>query len=162
MNFSYSQLGELISPLGETFFLNGTNWTFSYSPIGETISPLGETLSPHGEKFQNLYLYLFYKYLCFFLFLTAIGLGFNTPLSFFHLMEEEVCFFHFKVKKTCLCDNFSPAGEKSSQFQVFFTSKWKKRDLGKIVKNHRMYVGRKWWNVSFAFPMLSQCIFQIF
>ena len=143
LNFSYSPLGELISPLGETFFFKWHKLNFfiftirwNYFTTWRNTFTYRWNLSPHGEKFQNLYLSLFYKYLCFFLFRTTIGLGFNTPLSLFHLMEEEVCFFHFKVKKTCLCDNFSPAGEKSSHFQVFFTSKWKKSDLGKIVKNH--------------------------
>ena len=45
------------------------------------------------------------------------GIQFSPlPLSF---TGRGSVFFHFKVKKTCLCDNFSPAGEKSSHFQVF-------------------------------------------
>ena len=66
----------------------------------------------------------------------TIGLGFNTPFSLFHSMEEEVCFFHFKVKKTCLCVNFSPTGEKLT-FSGLFHLEVKKHTLGKIVKNHQ-------------------------
>ena len=47
-------------------------------------------------------------------------------------MEEEVCFFHFKVKKTCLCVNFSPTGEKLT-FSGLFHLEVKKHTLGKIV-----------------------------
>ena len=48
-------------------------------------------------------------------------------------MEEEVCFFHFKVKKTCLCVNFSPTGEKLT-FSGLFHLEVKKTHFGKNSK----------------------------
>ena len=100
-------------------------------------------LSPHGETFHltvkisndNTFLHFITITLSFNPYAT-IGRGFNTPFSLFHSMEEEVCFFHFKVKKTCLCVNFSPTGEKLT-FSGLFHLEVKKHTLGKIVKNHR-------------------------
>ena len=50
-----------------------------------------------------------------------------------------MCFFHFKVKKTCLCVNFSPTGEKLT-FSGLFHLEVKKHTLGKIVKNHPTFL----------------------